>query len=82
MLKRTNIYLPSQTLQLIKRKAQEERLTMAEVIRRILEKEISASREDAVESLLSMAKRAGKSNLKDVAKKHDDYLYGKPKHLR
>lgn len=82
MLKRTNIYLPTQTLQLIKRKAQEERITMAEVIRSILEKEIQNKKRNAVESLLKMAKKAGSSGLKDVAKRHDYYLYSKPKHLR
>lgn len=44
--------------------------------------ESEKKKESAVESLLTLARKAGKSGLTDVAKRHDYYLYGKPKHFR
>lgn len=75
MLIRTNIYLPKQTANFLKRKAEAERTSMAEIVRKILDKEIKKAQVNWAQSLLSLVKRAGKSGIGDLARKHDKYLY-------
>ena len=75
MLVRTNIYLQKQTINFLKQKAQEERTAMAEIIRKLLEKEIKKESKKWTESLLDLARKAGKSKIGDLSKKHDYYLY-------
>lgn len=77
MLVRTNIYLPKETTDFLKLKAKSEGKTMAAVIRTLLEKEVAVSQTNWAESMLKLAKKAGKSNIGDLSKRHDYYLYGK-----
>lgn len=79
MLQRTNIYLPSHLLSLIKTKAKEEKITMAAKIRQILEEKISKENTNWAESLLKLSQTASKgSGRKDLSKRHDYYLYIEP----
>lgn len=78
MLIRTNIYLPKQTINFLKQKAEEENVPMAEVIRRFLEREMEEVSKNWVKSLLALARRAKGSGLGDLSKRHDYYLYRPP----
>ncbi|MBI2029930.1 ribbon-helix-helix protein, CopG family [Candidatus Gottesmanbacteria bacterium] len=77
MLVRTNIYLPKEVVDLLKLKAKSEKKTMAAVIRKLLRKEVENTKTDWVESMLELAKKAPKSNIGDLSRRHDYYLYGK-----
>lgn len=50
---------------------------MASLVRRILEKAIEREDSGWAQSLLTLAKKAGKSNFGDLSVKHDKYLYRK-----
>lgn len=78
MLQRTNIYLQTETISLLKRKAQEERITMSEIIRQAVAKEIEKERGNAAKSLLELSKKAGSSGIGDLSRRHDYYLYIEP----
>ncbi|MBI2617792.1 hypothetical protein HYW55_06675 [Candidatus Gottesmanbacteria bacterium] len=80
MLQRTNIYLPTDLINLLKQKATKENVTMAELIRKVLKKEAENMKGNAASSLLALARRAPevKSSIKDLSKKHDYYLYVEP----
>lgn len=77
MLIRTNIYLEPQIITAIKSTAQEQDKTMAEIIREILKKALKEEKKDWAKSLHSLANKAGRSGLGDLAKRHDKYLYEK-----
>lgn len=77
MLKRTNIYLQRQLLDYLRERAQEERESMAELIRRTLQKEWVKEKKNWAESLFKLSKDAATSSLGDLSEKHDKYLYGK-----
>jgi len=75
MLERTNIYLPRPTIQFYKRRAEHERVPMAKLVRKILEKEMRNTQNHTWATLLlSIAKKAGRSKLADLSKNHDRYL--------
>lgn len=80
MLQRTNIYLPVEMINFLKRKAESERVTMSEIIRGTVKKELEKERENWAESLLALSKRAPKTGhgIKDLSKRHDYYLYIEP----
>lgn len=77
MLQRTNIYLDSQLITFLKRKAKQEKTTMSDVVRRALKKEREKDKSNWIDSMLALSKKAGKSKYKDLATRHDYYLYGK-----
>lgn len=77
MLVRTNIYLEPQTVIALKANAQERGETMAGIIRKILNKAIKEEKKSWAKSLLALAQKPARSGLGDLAKSHDEYLYGK-----
>lgn len=77
MLIRTNLYLPLPTLAFLKQKAKTEKTTMASLVRRILEKASEREGNNWAQSLLALARKAGKSELGDLSVRHDKYLYRK-----
>lgn len=78
MLQRTNIYLPTEMISLLKLKAQEGKITMSEIIRQAVEKEVEKERGNAAKSLLGLSKKAGSSGVGDLSRRHDYYLYIEP----
>jgi len=80
MLQRTNIYLPDHIIHFLKTRAKEEKVTMSDVVRDVLKKEVERERPNAAKSLLALAMRAPKvrSNIRDLSRRHDYYLYIEP----
>ena len=73
---RTQVFLPEETYQYIKIRAQRERKPSAQVIREVLEAGMKKSeKQNAGETLLQLAKLGGKGP-KDLSKNIDRYLYG------
>ncbi len=75
-MRRTNIYLEEQTLQVLKKLAKREGVTVAAKIRQVLKRDMQKTEGDWAESLLSLSKKASGSGLGDLAKNHDKYLLG------
>jgi predicted DNA-binding protein len=76
---RTNLYFPKELHQRLKRLAKQEDISMAELVRQLVEKGVKEKQKkmSGVETLLAMAKHAGDSGIGDLAINHDKYLYGK-----
>ncbi len=81
---RTQIYLTPKQHTLLKRKAHEEKFTLSDAVRKIVDKDLRLSgkkekRQNAGKWLLSMAEEAEKLGAKgppDLASNVDKYLYG------
>lgn len=82
---RTQIYLPTNQLKLLKKIAWEEEISLSEVIRRLIDKKLAETKKIDYESqntgswLLSLANKAKRLKIKgpkDLASKMDFYLYG------
>jgi hypothetical protein len=77
-LKRTQMYFPEDVLSELKRKADEEKTTIANIVRiavsEILEKE---KKRNWIEDPLWDMVGASRSKDKDLSVNHDKYLYGK-----
>lgn len=75
---RTNMYFPKQLYELLKSEARREEISIAELVRNLVEKGISKRKrfKNGAQVLLEMAKHAGRSGLPDLARNHDEYLYG------
>ncbi|OGW47467.1 MAG: hypothetical protein A2Y66_00975 [Nitrospirae bacterium RBG_13_41_22] len=77
-LKRTQMYFPEDMLSELKRKADEEKTTIANIVRiavsEILEKE---KKRNWIEDPLWDMVGASRSKDKDLSVNHDKYLYGK-----
>lgn len=78
MLVRTNIYLQDQMLNYLKTRAKEEKVTMSDVVRRMIAKEVEKKQTNWAQSLLELSKKAKGSGLRDLSKRHDYYLYIEP----
>lgn len=80
MLQRTNIYLPDQMINYLKTRAKEEKVTMSDVVRKVLAKEAEKKQTNWAQSLLELAKKAPrpKEKIRDLSKRHDYYLYIEP----
>lgn len=67
-------------INLLKRKAEEERVAMSAIIRKILGEKMDEERGNAAKSLLELARRAPKNKIgvSDLSKRHDYYLYIEP----
>ena len=77
-LKRTQMYFPEEILRELKRKASEEKTTIADIVRKavsaLLKKEKTKNwTEDPLWNMVG----ASKSKDKDLSVHHDKYLYGK-----
>ena len=79
-LKRTQMYFPEDVLRELKRKAREEKTTVAEIVRssvsEILRKEKA---KDWIEDPLWNMVGSSSSKDRDLSVNHDKYLYGKNK---
>lgn len=77
-LKRTQMYFPEEIFRELKRKASEEKTTIADIVRgavsEILKKE---KKKNWTEDPLWNMVGASKSKDKDLSVHHDKYLYGK-----
>ena len=78
MLQRTNIYLPDNIINFLKTRAKEEKRTMSDIVRMVLEKETKTQKANWAQSLLKLAINAKGSGIKDLSKRHDYYLYIEP----
>ena len=79
-MNRTQIYLPQKQIEILRKKAQRERTTTSEIIRRILREKIegTAARRQK-QSLFDAARRInakGAKGPRDLASNLDAYLYG------
>ncbi len=78
--KRTQMYFPEDVLRELKRKAREEKTTVAEIVRssviEILGKEKA---KDWIEDPLWKMVGSSSSKDRDLSVNHDKYLYGKDK---
>jgi len=74
MLTRTNIYLEPEIIRILRQRAENEGLSMAEVIRRILLERLNKEPNN-IKGLFELVKHAEKTGIKDLASKHDKYLY-------
>ncbi len=80
MLQRTNIYLDPKTIDFLKRRANQKGVSMAQFIRKMLEQGIEKENKPSgnwAESLLKSTQKVRRSGLKDVATRHDYYLFNK-----
>jgi len=80
MLKRTQMYLPEDVLNRLKRKSKKEKTTVSGIVRDALaeylaKEETKDWQNDALWEIVGGAS----SGKKDLAAKHDEYLYGKQK---
>ena len=78
MLQRTNIYLPDNIINFLKTRAKEEKRTMSDIVRMVLEKETKTQKANWAQSLLKLAINAKGSGIKDLSQRHDYYLYIEP----
>ncbi len=78
MLKRTQMYLPEEVLNRLKRKSKKEKTTVSGIVRDALaeylaKEETKDWRHDALWEIVGRVS----SGKKDLSAKHDEYLYGK-----
>ncbi len=80
-MNRTQIYLPKTQLGALRRIAQKKKTSISEVIRLILREKLERKKTQSFpENLLEFAKKInlkGKKAPRDLAEKHNKYLYGK-----
>ncbi|MBN2373821.1 hypothetical protein JXL19_08540 [bacterium] len=79
-LKRTQVYFPEDLLRDLKRKAEEEKTTIAHIVRNAVSEVLRRERkrnwmEDSLWDMLG----ASSSTDRDLSVNHDKYLYGKNK---
>ncbi|MBU1017318.1 MAG: hypothetical protein ABIJ36_00030 [Patescibacteria group bacterium] len=74
MLIRTNVYLENTIISELKNIAKENDSTMAKVVRGLLQEALNKNPRN-IEGLLALAKKAKSTGIKDLASKHDKYLY-------
>lgn len=82
-MNRTQIYLPKQRIETLRREARRRKTTMSELIRQVLDAALDRApviKGREREKLLSAARRIGKlgrKGPKDLASQMDKYLYGR-----
>ena len=76
-MQRTNMYFPQEMIHKLKAVAQKEDKSVTDLVRDFVEIGLEKKVKPGASVLLSMAKNAKKSGRKDLAGKHDHYLYGK-----
>lgn len=72
---RTQVYLPEDLKRELELVSKREKKTVAEIVRRALEKEIHRKRETSADTLLKIAAYAAEGP-RDLSKNLFDYLYG------
>ena len=84
---RTQIYLPEDLHEALKEKSREEKITMAQIIRKSLEKDVRKKKKkakfrgaEALLKLAEMAEKEGWSGPPDLSINADRYLYGDKSH--
>lgn len=75
---RTNIYLPKDLHEKLRHTAKNEETSVAQLVRGFVENGLASKEKktSGAEVLLAMAKRAKPSRIRNLAKRHDYYLYG------
>ncbi|OGY28204.1 MAG: hypothetical protein A2Z42_03845 [Candidatus Woykebacteria bacterium RBG_19FT_COMBO_43_10] len=79
-MRRTQLYLPEKTLEILKKEATETKRSVSEIVRETLDKRLRERKDSPASFLVEMALRAerlGYGGPGDLAEKHDEYLYGK-----
>ena len=79
-MKRTQLYLPEKTLDILKKEAKDTDKTVSEIVRETLDERLKEKDGSGASFLVKLALRAEKLKLKgphDLAEHHDDYLYGR-----
>ncbi len=79
-LKRTQMYFPEDVLRELKRKAREEKTTVAEIVRNSVSETLRKEKaKDWTEDPLWNMVGSSSSKDRDLSVHHDKYLYGKNK---
>lgn len=81
MMQRTQILLPPELLEQLRRKAYEKKTSVSHVVRSALQKEIQKTEKKkltAVDAMLEMVKHAYKGKVPKDFSTNDDYLYRLP----
>ncbi len=79
-LKRTQMYFPEDVLRELKRKAREEKTTVAEIVRSSVSETLRKEKaKDWTEDPLWNMVGSSSSKDRDLSVHHDKYLYGKNK---
>jgi post-segregation antitoxin (ccd killing protein) len=79
-LKRTQMYFPEDVLRELKRKAREEKTTVAEIVRSSVSEKLRKEKaKDWTEDPLWNMVGSSSSKDRDLSVNHDKYLYGKNK---
>ncbi len=79
-LKRTQMYLPEDVLRELKRKAHEEKTTVASIVRSAVSELLRKEKaKDWIEDPLWDMVGSSSSKDRDLSVNHDKYLYGKNK---
>ncbi len=79
-LKRTQMYFPEDVLRELKRKAREEKTTVAEIVRNSVSETLRKEKaKDWTEDPLWNMVGSSSSKDRDLSVNHDKYLYGKNK---
>lgn len=79
-MKRTQLYLPEKTLEILKKQAGETNKTVSEIVRETLDESFRGKQGSGAEFLLKIAQQAKRYRVNgphDLAENHDEYLYGK-----
>ncbi len=77
-LKRTQMYFPEETLRELKRKARENKTTIADIVRSAVSERLEKEKaKNWMEDPLWNMVGASSSRDKDLSINHDKYLYGK-----
>lgn len=78
LLKRTQMYFPNDMLSKLKKKANEENTTIADIVRKAVSETLKKKRRrDWVKDPLWNMVGASSSKDRDLSINHDKYLYGK-----
>lgn len=75
---RTQIYLDEKQKRTLEEEAKRKHTSLASLVRKAIDRHLLESipnKKEPLEKIIAV----GKSGLKDVSEKHDDYLYGKDK---
>jgi len=76
MMQRTQIYLPKELKKKVVQVATYKGITMAEVIRKAVKKEVETQTIPKENPLIKLARLKIKGGPRDLSSKFDEYLYG------
>ena len=79
-MRRTQLYLPEKTLEILKKEAAETKKTVSEIVRESVATRLKERRGNGASFLVKLALQAEKEGIKgpsDLSTNHDEYLYGR-----